>query len=158
MGWKCGARNRNGRRKSLVCGGGVRGACGVSYRERSCTVLMKKAVQLDGEPSVSVSPEGGSLLHFTLSMQKKMRVHINPSCATATSYRAVRLGQHGHANLICRMMCARTYTCFISVPHSYRVFFASPWWRTLVLTVHSSEKAFFAPEGAGQQNASGSQD
>lgn len=36
----------------------VNGTCGFSYRERSCTVLMKKAVQLDGEPSVSASPGG----------------------------------------------------------------------------------------------------
>lgn len=46
-----------GKRESLVCGGVERGAW-VSYRERSCTALMKKAVQLDGEPSVSASPGG----------------------------------------------------------------------------------------------------
>lgn len=45
------------KKESLVYGGGERGAW-VSYRERSCTVLMKKAVQLDDEPSVSVSPGG----------------------------------------------------------------------------------------------------
>lgn len=48
---------RYGKRESLVYGDGERGAW-VSYRERSCTVLMKKAVQLDGEPSVSASPGG----------------------------------------------------------------------------------------------------
>ena len=48
---------RDGKRESLVCGGGKRGAW-VSNRERSCTALMKKAVQLDGEPSVSASPGG----------------------------------------------------------------------------------------------------
>ena len=47
-----------------MCGGGER-AVWVSYRERSCTVLMKKAVQLDGEPSVSASPGG---VHYYTSL------------------------------------------------------------------------------------------
>ena len=46
------------KRESLACGGGGEQGAWVSYRERSCTALMKKAVQLDGEPSVSASPGG----------------------------------------------------------------------------------------------------
>lgn len=42
---------------NLWCSGGERSVW-VLYRERSCTALMKKAAQLDGEPSVSVSPGG----------------------------------------------------------------------------------------------------
>lgn len=51
------AGNREMGKANLWCGGCERGAW-VSYRERSRTALMKKAVQLDGEPSVSVSPGG----------------------------------------------------------------------------------------------------
>lgn len=41
--------------------------------ERSCTELMKKDVQLDGEPSVCASPGGGvSLLYFSPSIQRKV--------------------------------------------------------------------------------------
>lgn len=48
---------RHGKRESLLCGGGEQGVW-VSYRERSYAALMKKAVQLDSEPSVSASPGG----------------------------------------------------------------------------------------------------
>lgn len=41
-----------------MCGGGGELNAWVSCRERSCTVLMKKAAQLDDEPSVSASPGG----------------------------------------------------------------------------------------------------
>lgn len=44
--------------KRISGGGGGETGTWVSYRERSCTALMKKEVQLDGEPSVSASPGG----------------------------------------------------------------------------------------------------
>lgn len=40
-----------------------------------------------------------------------------------TSYRAVRLGQCGHANLMCRLMCVpgRTRACVSHGPHFSKV-------------------------------------
>lgn len=38
-----------------------------------------------------------------------------------TSYRAVRLGQCGHANLMCRLMCVQACVCVSHGPHLSKV-------------------------------------